>query len=83
MKLTLDTIARFTWDFGMKFLLEVEHEGKIHYFVWNDPDYYGDNTIQPFTGNPRNFVSKGFMGRDKGEHTIRGYCGEDVRFIGC
>jgi hypothetical protein len=77
--LGLDTIAQFTWDFGQCFLLEVSDK----YYVWSDPDYNGDNTIKQYVGNPMDFTSPGFSGRDKGSHTIGGYCGEQVKFIGC
>lgn len=76
--LNLDSICEFTWNFGNKFLLKELKTG--NYFVWSDPDYSGDNTIEPFSGNPRNFTHEGFCGRDKGVHTIRNYCGENVIF---
>lgn len=76
MNISLDSIAEFTWGFGHLFLLQVGQE----YYVWSDPDYQGDNTIRPFKGDPLNFASPGFCGRDKGTHRIRDYCGEDVKF---
>jgi hypothetical protein len=75
--LTINDIADFTWSFGSQFLLETAHGD----YVWSDPDYEGNNTIVPFTGDKANFTSEGFMGRDKGKHVIRDYCGPDVKII--
>lgn len=75
--ITLDTVGSFTWDFGNKFLIET-NEGL---FVFSDPEYNGDNTIRKFEGDPKNFTMPNFMGRDKGTHVIRDFCGENVRFI--
>ena len=72
--LTISDIGDFTWDFGCCFLIETEKGD----FVWSDPDYQGDNTIRPFTGNKANFTEEGFMGRCKGTHVIGEYCGKDV-----
>lgn len=36
------------------------------FYVWSDPRYDGDNTIRPYTGDPKDFTSPGFCGRDKG-----------------
>lgn len=79
MSISLDSVGEFTWNFGSKFLIQVG----IKYYVWSDPEYNGDNTIKPFEGNPANFTSEGFCGRAKGTHSIRGYCGEEVKFVDC
>ena len=75
--INLDTIADFTWGFANEFFLETK-EGN---FVWSDPDYQGDNTIKPFNGNYLQWCKRCCIpyGREKGTHTIRGYCGEDVK----
>ena len=77
--LTLDSVANFTWAYSKTFFLETE-EGN---FEWHDPDYGGDNTIVPFNGNYKDWCRKMAVpfGRDKGNHTIRGYCGDDVKII--
>ena len=79
MSISLDSIAEFTWGFGMHFLLKVGNA----YYQWSDPDYQGDNTIKPYTDNPLNFVHEGFSGRCKGTHRIRDYCGDKVVFVEC
>lgn len=78
--INLDTVAEFTWLFDQEFFLETA-EGN---FIWCDPDYGGDNTIRKVnmtlkqycehTGTP--------FGRDKGQHYIRTYCGQEVVFVG-
>jgi hypothetical protein len=98
MSINLATMASFTWDFDRNFLLQVppldsdDYENQadyeealknIKYYVWSDPDYGGDNTIQPYMENPYNFTSEGFCGRDKGVHNILSYCGPNVKFVNC
>jgi len=74
--ITLDTVATFIWGYGQKFFIETSDNN----YVWSDPDYDGDNKITPFKGTYNEWLkSEGLLfGRDKGDHTIRGYCGEDV-----
>ena len=80
--INLDTLAQFIYGFGQDFLLEVKTENAdVVYYVWNDPDYGGNNTIRPYYGKPEDFTSPGFCGRDKGNHIVRNYCGENVIFI--
>lgn len=85
MKINLDTIADFTWGFSFLFLLEVKNpKGKSDYYQWSSPGYPGgDNTIEPYTGDPRNFTMLGFCGRAKGTRRIRDYCGSEVKFVNC
>ena len=75
-KLTLDDIGEFTWSFNRQFFIETSKGN----FVWNDPDYDGDNTIKPFNGDYKKWCDPINIpfGRDKGTHTIRGYCGDQV-----
>ena len=76
--LTLDTVAEFTWDFGQEFFLETVQGN----FIWSDPDYNGDNTIRPYAGSYRDWCfGRNAFGRAKGSHTIRGYCGENVKIL--
>jgi len=74
--LTLNTIGEFTWSFSDKFFIETD----VGNFVWSDPDYQGDNTIVLFRGSYKDWCREiGIpFGRDKGKHTIEGYCGKDV-----
>jgi len=76
--MNLDTIASFTWMFGNTFFLETSEGNGI----WSDPDYGGDNVITPYKGSYKDYCKeiKQNYGRDKGEHTIRGYCGDNVVF---
>lgn len=81
--LTLDTVCDFTWMWDDRFHLETE-DGKA--YIWSDPDYGGDNTIRPTfktqADYAKEFEGKSMAwGRDKGKHTIRDYCGEDVEII--
>ena len=81
--ITLDTIAHIYWNFNKVFLLEVQTDNAdiTYNYVWSDPDYGGDNTIRPYRGTPENFTHIGFCGRDKGNHSVKNYCGEKVIFI--
>lgn len=73
--LTLDTIGKFTWNFGQKFHIETD----VGDFEWSDPAYNGDNTIKPTVSYVKWMWKEHIpYGRDKGSHTIRSYCGEDV-----
>ncbi len=49
-------------------------------FVWNDPDYGGDNTIRPYAGSYGNLCvdTDTDYGRDKGKHRIETYCSNAV-----
>lgn len=76
----LDTVAEFVWGFGRDFLLTVHGEDGPTHYVWSDPSYGGDNTIKPYSGDPRNFAYVGFAGRCKGTHRIGNYCGDKVKF---
>lgn len=78
-KISLNSIAHFTWGFGQEFLLEIDGE----FYVWSDRDYDGDNVITRYEGNPGDFTQPGFKGRDKGLHSILDYCGSDVLFLSC
>ncbi len=81
MPINLDSTCEFVWGFGQYFLLkEVGVCKDPAYYVWSDPDYSGNNEIIRFEGNPDNFTHEGFCGRYKGIHSIRGYCGENVKF---
>lgn len=76
--LTLDTVGHFTWDFGQRFHIETV-DGN---YEWSDPDYNGDNTIRPAPPYPQWLDKQNIeFGRDKGRHTIRDYCGPDVKIM--
>jgi len=78
--LTLDSVADFTWDFGHEFHLRTS-DGN---YIWSDPGYPGgDNTIRPTKLSYSEWIVEIQIpfGRDKGTHTIRGYCGEDVKIL--
>lgn len=68
-----DTIAEFTWDFSSHFFLETEKGN----YIWSNPDYGGDNTIQPYDSSYEAWIDGG-VGRSKGKHRIGDYCGENV-----
>jgi len=76
-KLTIDDVVDITWNFGDRFLLQTADAA----YVWYSPDYGGDNTIHKYGGDPSNFTEPGFAGRYKGQHTIRRYCGPDVKIV--
>ncbi len=78
-KITLDTYGQFTWSFGFLWHIETEFGN----FEWSDPDYEGgDNTIKPCAPLKQWYKDIGIrIGRDKGTHMIRNYCGENVKFI--
>jgi hypothetical protein len=79
MTINLNSVCEFRYGFGMYFILKNCDDDK--YYLWLDPEYSGDNTIKPYVGNPKNHVSKGFGGRNKGIHKVIDYCGKDVKFI--
>jgi len=72
----LDLDGEFTWDFGNRFFIET----LIGNFIWSDPSYGGDNTIQEFNGTYKQYIGDSF-GRDEGIHIIRDYCGDNVKII--
>ena len=78
--LTLDTIGSFTWNYNKMFFIETK-EGN---FEWSDPEYLsGTNEIHPFKGTYNDWRIKENIpfGRDKGKHSIRDYCGENVKIF--
>lgn len=80
-KITLDTIGKFTFSFHHRFHIETENGN----FEWSNPDYPdGDNTIQPCGDYNQWCKEIGIaFGRSKGTHSIRKYCGENVKFLNC
>lgn len=79
-KLTLDDYGSFTWNFANKFFIETKKGN----FIWSCPEYpEGNNTITPFKGTYKEWakVECYGMGRDKGTHKIRNYCGEGVEIL--
>lgn len=76
--ITLETLGKFTWNFGNKFFIETS-EGN---YVWSDPDYNGDNVINKYDGEYKDWIKDEAIpyGRDKGYHTILEYCGNEVIF---
>lgn len=72
----MNMVGEFTWNFGQQFFIETS-EGN---FIWNDPDYNGDNTIRKYNGSLQDYFGKSF-GRDKGKHYIKDYCGENFTYI--
>lgn len=78
--LALDDEAKFTWAWNHEFFLETAKGN----FIWSCPDYInGDNTIRPYQGRLADYYwEKNItVGRSKGKHIIREYCGEGVRII--
>jgi hypothetical protein len=67
----LHEAAEFSWSFHYRFFLQTEYGN----YVWNDPDYEGDNTITPFYGGLRDFCKWANIPftRDKGHHIIGDY----------
>jgi hypothetical protein len=63
----------FTWDFGCHFFIETAHGN----FIWSDPDYNGDNTIQKTDLTCAEYFGSSF-GRCKGAAFIGSRCGYDV-----
>lgn len=77
-KLTLDDVAHFSWGWNHQFFLETAKGN----YIWSDPDYSGgNNTIIKFDGTHNDWLRQIGVNfsRDKGRHTIRGYCGEEVK----
>lgn len=75
----LGMYGSFTYSFGFQFFIETE----IGNFVWNDPDYQGDNTIRPFNGTYKDWCNHQNIpyGRDKGTKSIAGYCGDSWEYV--
>ena len=78
-QINLDTIGKFTFSHGHEYHIETEFGN----FEWSDPDYEsGDNTIKPCAPLKQWYKDIGIrIGRDKGIHSIRSYCGENVKFL--
>ena len=78
-KLTLDDSGNFCWNYMDSFFIETSKGN----FIWSDPDYEGDNTIRPYKGTLGDYCKKTGLVclRDKGWHSIRGYCGDDVKIL--
>lgn len=72
----LNLRGHFTWDFGSRFFIETSKGN----FVWHDPEYGGDNTLSQTRRTFHRWIGNSF-GRDKGEHSIRDYCGPDVKIV--
>lgn len=77
--INLDTEADFMWSFRDEFFL-VTPDGN---YIWSDPDYGGDNTIQRFHGTLADWCHKLRLlyVRGKGKHKIGNYCGKEVVII--
>ena len=73
----LDDVAEFSWDFGQKFFVETYQHGN---FVWNDPDYNGDNTFKQTAQTFKEYAN-GMLFRDKGIRHVKSYCGDDIEII--
>ena len=72
--------GQFGWTFGKEFFIETKTKGN---FIWSDPDYYGDNTMKRTKMTLGQFCkSRGIpYVRDKGHHSLLGYCGEGVKVL--
>ena len=82
--LTIDDVkdlrGKFTWNFSQQFYITTP----LGNFTWNDPRYEGDNTLRATKKTYHEWIdpnNEGDFGRDKGEHRIGDYCGEDFRYI--
>jgi hypothetical protein len=73
--LTKEELAKlegeFTWNFGSYFFIETSQGN----FIWHDPDYGGDGSIQSYQGTYQKWIGSSF-GRSKGNHIIGNYCGD-------
>jgi hypothetical protein len=65
----LNTVAEFTWNFGMHFYVDT----KDRKFIYSDPKYQGDGSLIETKQSYEEWI-KPYWGRDKGLHTIRDYC---------
>ena len=70
--------GEFAWSYSHQFFIETP--GQECNFIWNDPDYNGDNTIIPFYGSYQDWVKKTRIqfARNKGQHNVERYCGSAV-----
>ncbi len=75
--LTIIDVAEFTWMWGPSFFLET-NKGN---FIWDSPDYGGDNTIRPFKGTLQSYLELNDIsfGRSKGSSIICLKCGDNVK----
>lgn len=69
----LTLVGEFTWSFNQEFFIET-CEGN---FVWKDPSYGGDNSIEKYHGSYDDWLTERSLsyGRDKGTHVISDYTG--------
>ena len=72
-----DDYGDFCWDYGQHFFIETKKGN----FIWSDPGYSGDNTIIPYHGTLGDYCKEHHLPylRDKGHHSIKGYCGDKVK----
>jgi hypothetical protein len=77
----INTSANFCWNFCSHFLVHTD----IGDFIWDDPDYNGDNTFT-YVGqmSVKQFCKDEdiLYVRDKGTHIIKKYCGPDIKIVG-
>ena len=75
----LALVGDFTWLWGQEFFVETS----VGNFIWNDPDYGGDNTFTAFSGSYTDYLKKAGIdfGRDKGRHVISDYCGDQIVLV--
>lgn len=66
----------FTWDFGSNFFIETAKGN----FIYNSPSYGGDGIVRA-TNNTYDEYFQDLYGRDKGNHYISDFCGEQVEVI--
>lgn len=72
----LECQAEFSWTFGEDFFVETPFGN----FIWNNPDYGGDNSFRYFDGPLRKYVEQANIPfvRCKGKHLVLDYCGDDI-----
>ena len=71
--------GHFVWSFGKEFFIETQKGN----FVWNDPDYGGDNTVRQFQGDLKKWLKEMQIPycRDKGTRFIENFIDESFIFI--
>jgi hypothetical protein len=67
-------VGEFSWNFGMRFFIQTAKGN----FIWEESEE--KNEVRPFTGSFEQWIKLETIPfcRDKGKHTIGGYCGNFI-----
>lgn len=80
-QLTTDDRGAFTWLWSEEYFIQSHGKGN---WIWKSSEYAGgDNTIRRYNGTLTDYLKEIQLpfGRGKGVHTIKQYCGDQVKIL--